>query len=145
MAIYALGEMGGENVVALLEDIASSGASNIQSSAVYALGNIGSSIVGAAGAGVVYRRPIVPGSGEPVVAPEVFVFDQDSNIVQTNLPTRDQFGVKIGSFQALQHRASIMYAELEMARSVILQALSTVDENPDHLPLIADLELAPLS
>lgn len=52
---------------------------------------------------------------------------------------RDQFGAKIGSFQALKHRASLMFIELEMARSVVLQALSAVDESPDQLPLLASL------
>jgi acyl-CoA dehydrogenase len=61
------------------------------------------------------------------------------------LKERDQFGVKIGSFQALQHRASKMFAELEMARSVVLQALSTIDDNPEQLPLIASLAKARLN
>lgn len=61
------------------------------------------------------------------------------------LKERDQFGVKIGSFQALQHRASKMFAELEMSRSVVMQALSTVDENPDQLALIASLAKARLN
>ncbi len=55
------------------------------------------------------------------------------------LKERDQFGAKIGSFQALQHRAAIMFTELELSKSVVLQALSTVDENPEQLPLLASL------
>jgi alkylation response protein AidB-like acyl-CoA dehydrogenase len=61
------------------------------------------------------------------------------------LKERDQFGVKIGTFQGLQHRASIMFAELEMARSVVLQALSTVDDSPEQLPLLASLAKAKLN
>jgi alkylation response protein AidB-like acyl-CoA dehydrogenase len=61
------------------------------------------------------------------------------------LKERDQFGAKIGSFQALQHRASQMFIELELARSVVLQALSTVDEQPDQLPLLASLAKARLN
>jgi len=38
------------------------------------------------------------------------------------LKTRVQFGRKIGEFQALQHRAAILFGELEMARSVVLKA-----------------------
>ena len=58
------------------------------------------------------------------------------------LKEREQFGVKIGSFQALQHRASIMYTELELSNSVVMQAASTVDDDPAGLPAIASLAKA---
>ena len=61
------------------------------------------------------------------------------------LKERDQFGAKIGSFQALQHRASKMFIELELARSVVLQALSAVDDSPEQLPLLASLAKARLN
>jgi alkylation response protein AidB-like acyl-CoA dehydrogenase len=44
------------------------------------------------------------------------------------LKTREQFGVKIGSFQALRHRAAHMFGELEFARSVVRDAQSAIDE-----------------
>ena len=61
------------------------------------------------------------------------------------LKEREQFGALIGSFQALQHRASHMQSEIELCRSVILQALSTVDEAPEQLPLLASLAKARLN
>ena len=61
------------------------------------------------------------------------------------LKEREQFGALIGSFQALQHRAAQMQAELELARSVTLQALSAVDETPEQLPLLASLAKARLN
>ena len=61
------------------------------------------------------------------------------------LKERDQFGVKIGSFQGLQHRASKMYIELEMASSVVLQACSAVDDTPDQIQMIASLAKARLN
>jgi acyl-CoA dehydrogenase len=61
------------------------------------------------------------------------------------LKEREQFGALIGSFQALQHRAALMYTELEMSKSVVLQACSTVDENPDQLPILASLAKARLN
>jgi alkylation response protein AidB-like acyl-CoA dehydrogenase len=61
------------------------------------------------------------------------------------LKEREQFGVKIGSFQALQHRAAHMQSELELCRSVLLQALSTVDDAPEQLPLLASLAKARLN
>ncbi len=61
------------------------------------------------------------------------------------LNEREQFGVKIGSFQALKHRAAHMYTEIELGRSVILDALSAVDERPEELPLMASLAKAKLN
>ena len=44
------------------------------------------------------------------------------------LKTRKQFGVTIGSFQALQHRASDMIVALEQARSMMYLAAMAADE-----------------
>ncbi len=49
------------------------------------------------------------------------------------LQERDQFGQKIGSFQALQHRAADMYTELELTRSTVMDALSALDEQRDDI------------
>lgn len=61
------------------------------------------------------------------------------------LKERKQFGVLIGSFQALQHRAAQIQCELELCRSVLLQALSSVDETPEQLPILASLAKARLN
>jgi alkylation response protein AidB-like acyl-CoA dehydrogenase len=47
------------------------------------------------------------------------------------LRMREQFGVKIGSFQALQHRAVDMFVEVEICKSTaILAALKARDPDP---------------
>lgn len=43
------------------------------------------------------------------------------------LKTREQFGVKIGSFQALQHRAATVFCEIELARSCVMAAARAID------------------
>jgi alkylation response protein AidB-like acyl-CoA dehydrogenase len=47
------------------------------------------------------------------------------------LKQRQQFGVIIGTFQALKHRAVAMYNELELSKSVLYEALSALDEGRD--------------
>ena len=47
------------------------------------------------------------------------------------LKEREQFGVPIGSFQALKHRAANMFCEVELSRSCVLEALSALDEGRD--------------
>lgn len=53
------------------------------------------------------------------------------------LKQRKQFDAVIGSFQALQHRAADMFAEIELCKSIVLAALQAIDENADNLNLIA--------
>ncbi|MFT4517800.1 MAG: alkylation response protein AidB-like acyl-CoA dehydrogenase [Halioglobus sp.] len=55
------------------------------------------------------------------------------------LKEREQFGALIGSFQGLQHRAAHMQSDIELCRSVLLHTLSTVDDAPEQLPLLASL------
>ena len=47
------------------------------------------------------------------------------------LKERKQFGVLIGSFQALQHRAAHLYAEMEVARAAVLKAQQLLDTGAD--------------
>ena len=49
---------------------------------------------------------------------------------------RKQFGVPIGSFQALQHRAAHLYSELEVARAVTMKAQQALDEDSDNARLM---------
>ena len=49
------------------------------------------------------------------------------------LKTREQFGVKIGSFQGLRHRAAHMFSELEFTRSVVRNARNAIDEGRDDV------------
>jgi len=58
------------------------------------------------------------------------------------LKERKQFGVPIGTFQALQHRAAILFGEIELCKSVVLKALQAIDKDSDEVPLLASLAKA---
>lgn len=47
------------------------------------------------------------------------------------LQERKQFGVLIGSFQGLQHRAAHLFSEIEVTRSAVLKALQAADAGGD--------------
>lgn len=48
------------------------------------------------------------------------------------LKARDQFGVKIGSFQALKHRAADWFCEVELTRAIVLEALRAIDSGNEN-------------
>ena len=58
------------------------------------------------------------------------------------LKTREQFGVKIGTFQGLKHRAAAMFAELELSRSIVLETLGAIDQNSPDLPTLVSVAKA---
>ena len=55
------------------------------------------------------------------------------------LKTREQFGILIGSFQGLQHRAATMYSEIELCKSVVRAALAGLDDSGKSRQDIAEL------
>ena len=55
------------------------------------------------------------------------------------LKQRKQFGVLIGSFQALQHRAAEMFCELELTKSSVMAAMRAADENSNELQRMSSL------
>ena len=58
------------------------------------------------------------------------------------LKERKQFGVYIGSFQALQHRAAQLWSAIELVKSTVLKALQTLDENAADASLLASIAKA---
>jgi len=67
-------------------------------------------------------------AGRVVLAAELLGIAQEAfDRTLTYLREREQFGVKIGSFQALQHRAAHLFCEIELTRSVVLRALQGLD------------------
>ena len=55
------------------------------------------------------------------------------------LKQRKQFGVLIGTFQALQHRAAEMFCEIELTKSAVMAAIHGADENSNELQRLSSL------
>lgn len=55
------------------------------------------------------------------------------------LKERQQFGVPIGSFQALKHRAADIFIEIELSRSTVTAAACAVDEDSPELPKLVSV------
>ncbi len=58
------------------------------------------------------------------------------------LKERKQFGVPIGSFQALQHRAAHLWCEVEVTASAVMHAGRKLDEDPGNAGLAVSLAKA---
>ena len=66
--------------------------------------------------------------------------EQALHLTVDYLKQRKQFGVPLGSFQALQHRCAILLTEVELAKSLALTALAALasgDANADKLVVAA--------
>lgn len=60
------------------------------------------------------------------------------------LQERQQFGKRIGSYQALQHRAAKLFCEIELCKSVVIKALQGLDKSANNLDELASLAKAKL-
>jgi alkylation response protein AidB-like acyl-CoA dehydrogenase len=58
------------------------------------------------------------------------------------LKQRKQFGQLIGEFQALQHRASHLYSEVEIARAVVIKAQQLADAGAQSADLMTSVAKA---
>lgn len=63
----------------------------------------------------------------------------------TYLKDRKQFGVPIGVFQGLAHRAANLYTEIELCKSVVLHALRELDAGTEDIAAIASMAKAKLA
>lgn len=61
------------------------------------------------------------------------------------LKTRDQFGVKIGTFQALKHRAAEVYMTIELCRSTVMAAARALDTGDKDAAKLVSLAKAKCS
>lgn len=59
-----------------------------------------------------------------------------------HMKEREQFGVKIGTFQALKHRAARLFMDIELCRASVMAAARAVDEGSEKAPELVSLAKA---
>jgi alkylation response protein AidB-like acyl-CoA dehydrogenase len=89
-------------------------------------------LVGESGRGLALLERVVDRASVGLCAEMVGLSSAAFDMTLDYLKTRVQFGVPIGSFQALQHRAARMFVELELARSAVMLAHAMVEEGANE-------------
>lgn len=89
-------------------------------------------LVGEAGGGAAILDRSFDEARAALVAEAVGAMAETLDVTVDYLKTRQQFGVAIGSFQALQHRAVDMLMQVELSRSMAVLAALSLDGDEDQ-------------
>ncbi|MEI9926989.1 MAG: acyl-CoA dehydrogenase [Sphingomonas sp.] len=89
-------------------------------------------LLGGDGRGAAILRDSFEEATAALCAEAVGIMARTLELTTDYLKTRQQFGVAIGSFQALQHRAVDMLIQLELARSMATLAALSLDQPPEQ-------------
>lgn len=90
-------------------------------------------------------EPVFDGAAAGLAAELLGVLSEAFDRTLAYLRVRRQFGVPIGSFQALQHRAADLFCERELAISVTRAALRALDAKRPDAPALASAAKARVS
>ncbi|MSR13452.1 MAG: acyl-CoA dehydrogenase [Gammaproteobacteria bacterium] len=102
-------------------------------------------VLGECNAGYNLLEPVLDGARSGLAAEMLGSALEAFDRTRAYLNLRTQFGVPIGSFQALKHRAALMFCEIELTKSAVIAALSALDERTSDLALLASLAKAKAS
>lgn len=95
-------------------------------------------VIGAVGAGADVLDKVLDRATAAISSELVGISNEVFERTIAYLKTREQFGVLIGTFQGLKHRAAEMFCEVELSKSVTLQALRAVDSgDPDTARIVS--------
>ena len=94
-------------------------------------------VLGEVGAGADVLDPVFDRAAIGLSTEMLGTFGEAFERTVAYLKTREQFDVPIGSFQALKHRAARMFCEVELAQSVVMEALRAIDEGRDDVAQLA--------
>jgi alkylation response protein AidB-like acyl-CoA dehydrogenase len=89
-------------------------------------------LIGEDGQGAAILATVFEEATAALVAEAVGAMAETFDVTVEYLKTRKQFGVAIGSFQALQHRAVDMLMQLELSRSMAILAALSWEGEPEQ-------------
>lgn len=102
----------------------------------------GDDVLGAVGDGAATLRPAFE-AGQAALAAELTGLATGAfGMTVTYLKDRKQFGMPIGAFQALQHRAAHLWSEVEVTASAVMHAGRKLDEDSSTATLAVSLAKA---
>jgi alkylation response protein AidB-like acyl-CoA dehydrogenase len=102
----------------------------------------GDDVIGTVGGGFALLDKVLDAGRVCLAAEMLGVSAESFERTVDYLKQREQFGKKIGEFQALQHRAAHLFCEVELGRSVVLKALQAIDAGDSRAPALASLAKA---
>jgi alkylation response protein AidB-like acyl-CoA dehydrogenase len=101
-----------------------------------------SSVLGPVGAGADILEAVLDRARAGLAAEMLGSAEEAFERTVQYLKDRRQFGVPIGSFQALKHRAAQMFCEIEVTRSAVLAANAALDDKANDAAALVSLAKA---
>jgi len=89
-----------------------------------------SAVLGTVGAGAAALQAALDAGRAAAAAELLGLADAAFERTVAYLKERKQFGRLIGEFQGLQHRAAMLYVDIELARAAVLKAQQSLDADP---------------
>jgi alkylation response protein AidB-like acyl-CoA dehydrogenase len=102
-------------------------------------------VLGAVGAGGDFLEAVLDRARAGLAAEMLGSAEEAFERTVQYLKDRRQFGVPIGSFQALKHRAAQMFCEIEVTRSAVLAANAALDDGANDAAALVSLAKAKAS
>jgi alkylation response protein AidB-like acyl-CoA dehydrogenase len=101
--------------------------------------------IGGEGEGLETLRRVVDVATVGLCAEMLGGMAQAFALANVHLKEREQFGVKIGTFQALKHRAARLFMEIELCRASVMASARAIDEKDEKAAQLVSLAKAQCS
>ncbi len=101
--------------------------------------------LGASGEGAALLDSVIDGATAALCAEMLGSMSEAFDRTVEYMKERVQFGVPIGSFQALKHRAARVFVEIELARSAVMAAARALDAGDDRARALVSVAKAKCS